>query len=147
MRLQELKTDRTVLEFDWQEISELIVPLRGRYLAQTTPRRPRRSGSRIVDPTATKAHQRLAAFLMAGITNPSLNWFRLGVGDDTAADDPAVKAYLAEVQTRIMRVLSQGNFYNSLHQVYEELGGFGTGPMICLEDFQGRGPLLPAHRR
>ena len=135
VRLAELRTDRTTFELDWREISELIVPQRGRYIAQTMPRRPRRVGHRILDPTATKAHQRLAAFCMAGITNPALSWFRLGVGDDAASDDPAVKEYLAECQRRMFRVLSSGNFYNSLHQVYEEIAAFGTGAMICLQDY------------
>ena len=134
-RLSELKLDRTTYEVDWREISELICPQRGRYLVQYMPRKPRKHGARILDPTATAAHQRLAAFLMAGITNPSLNWFRLGIGDDSAANDPDVKAYLAEAQKRMFRVLSESNFYNSLHQVYEEIAGFHTAAMICLKDY------------
>lgn len=135
-RLGELKLNRTPFEWDWREIAELICPHRGRFLVPLSARRPRRSGHRIVDPTGTKAHQRLASFLMAGITNPTLNWVRLGVGDDSLRDDPDVKLYLAEVTTRIMRVLAEGNFYTSLHQVYEEIGGFGTGPMLGLVDYQ-----------
>ena len=135
VRLTELKTDRTTYEADWREISEYIVPKRGRYLVPTTPRRPRRTGHRILDPMGTKAHQRLAAFCMAGITNPALSWFRLGVGDDAASDDPDVKEYLAECQKRMFRVLSSGNFYNALHQVYEEIAGFGSAAMICLQDY------------
>ena len=136
MRLSELKLDRTGFEPDWHEIAHHIVPHRGRWLAPLSPRRPRRSGQKIIDPTGTKAHQQLAAFCMAGITNPSLTWFRLGVGDDALADDPDVKAYLSECQKRLSRVFSVGNFYTSMHQTYEEIGGFATGAMLCLPDFE-----------
>ena len=68
-RLSEMRTDRAVAEPDWHLLTRYILPQRGRYIVQTTSKRPKASSSRILDPCATKAHSQLAAFCMAGITN------------------------------------------------------------------------------
>lgn len=135
-RLAELKLERSQVEPDWLDLTRYILPERGRYLVQTMARKPRATSSRILDPTGGKAHQKLAAFLMAGITNPALPWFRYGapIGGDGEEDE--VRAWLSECSRRGLLILAAGSFYQSLHQVYEECAGFGTGVMLMLPDFQ-----------
>ena len=135
MRLSELRSERTVVEYEWREISRLLLPERGRYLVQTSARRPRATSSAILDPTACKAHGRLASFLMAGITNPSLPWLKLGTKIDDVDQNDDVRSYFAECEKRLYRVFSAGSFYPSMHQAYEEIAGFGTAAIIAMPDF------------
>jgi len=74
--------------------------------------------------------------MMSGITSPARPWFRLGSGDKKLDDVTAVKLWLHDVQTVMYKVFSSSNFYNSLHQLYSELGVFGTASMGIFQDFE-----------
>ncbi|MDR3569648.1 MAG: portal protein [Syntrophobacteraceae bacterium] len=135
-RLVALRTDRWSWWQHWRQLSDYILPRRGRYLI--TPNQATRGdqlGSRIINETAILAHRTLAAGLMAGLTSPARPWFRLSVRDFDARDNTPVKLWLDEVTRRIQVVFSQSNAYNALHVIYEELGCFGTGCMLIEEDF------------
>ena len=136
-RLVSLRTDRWSWWQHWRQLSDFILPRRGRFLAypnQAT--RGDQVGSRIINETPVLAHRTLAAGLMAGLTSPARPWFRLSIRDFDARDNTAVKLWLDEVTRRIQVVLSQSNAYNALHVIYEELGCFGTGCMLIEEDFE-----------
>jgi len=134
-RLVSLRTDRWSWWQHWRQLSDFILPRRGRYLM--TPNQATRGdpvGSRIINETPTLALRTLAAGLMAGLTSPARPWFRLTVRDMEVSDDLEVKLWLDEVTKAILKVLSQSNAYNALHVLYEELGCFGTGVMLVDED-------------
>jgi hypothetical protein len=135
-RLVSLRADRWSWWQHWRQLSDFILPKRGRYLIypnQATRGDP--LGSRIINETAILAHRTLAAGLMAGLTSHSRPWFRLSIRDFDTRDNTPVKLWLDEVTRRIQVVLSQSNAYNALHVIYEELGCFGTGCMLIEEDF------------
>ncbi|MCL5406623.1 MAG: portal protein [Deltaproteobacteria bacterium] len=135
-RLVLLRTDRWSWWQHWRQLSDFILPRRGRYL--TYPNQASRGdplGSRIINETPMLAHRTLAAGLMAGLTSPARPWFRLSIRDFDSSDNTQVKLWLDEVTRRIRVVLSQSNAYNALHVIYEELGCFGTGCMMIEEDF------------
>ncbi len=135
-RLLGLRVDRWSWWQTWRQLSDFILPRRGRYL--TYPNEMTRGdilGARIINETPILAHRTLAAGLMAGLTSPARPWFRLSVRDFPTNDNTAVKLWLDEVTRRIQVVLSQSNTYNSLHVIYEELGCFGTGVMMVEDDF------------
>jgi hypothetical protein len=73
--------------------------------------------------------------MMSGITSPARPWFRLATGDRKLDDITAVKMWLHEVQTIMYKVFASSNTYNSLHQLYSELGVFGTAAMGVFHDF------------
>ncbi|MBM3099140.1 head-tail connector protein [Gluconobacter cerinus] len=136
-RLILMRNNRLSWRDTWREISHYILPTRGRYFnVPNQASRGRIKGPQIVDRTATTALYNLAAFLMAGITSPARDWFRLSTSSDQANDDPQVKAWLADTKTRLQRVLATGNFYASMSQIYEELTGFGTGACLILQDYE-----------
>tara|TARA_R110002074_G_scaffold195878_3_gene362447 strand:+ start:6870 stop:8360 length:1491 start_codon:yes stop_codon:yes gene_type:complete len=77
----------------------------------------------------------LAAGMMSGITSPARPWFRLSTGDTGLDDAQAVKEWLHQVQRIMYKVFSHSNTYNTLHQIYSELGVFGTAAMGVFHDF------------
>ena len=136
-RMASLRPDRMSYWNHWRELSDYILPRRGRFLL--TPNQGSRGDPRnqkIVDSTATLAARTLASGMMAGITSPARPWFRLSAGDSAAAQSIPVKLWLDEVTKRMMRVFARSNFYNALAVMYEELGVFGTAVMIILDDHE-----------
>lgn len=132
-RLSALKAERTGWETLWQDISDWIQPWRSRFYASDANQGDRRN-ERIINETPLLALRTLASGMMAGITSPARPWFKLGLPDTDAAESPEVKAWMFEVETRMRKALAQTNIYNALHQLYSELGGFGTSAIIIVED-------------
>jgi len=136
-RLASLRNERASYLNHWRDLSEYILPRRGRFLAaanQGNKGDPR--NQRIIDSTGTLAARTLASGMMAGITSPARPWFRLTLGDNPLVDTSPVKLWLDEVTRRMMRVFAKSNFYNALAVLYEELGVFGTAAMVIVEDFE-----------
>jgi hypothetical protein len=49
------------------------------------------------------------------------------------ADDPSVKVWLGEVETRLYAFLAHTNFYGAAKTGYLEMGAFGTEACVMLE--------------
>ena len=142
-RWLKLENDRSSWRSQWIEITDYMLPRRGRYLTDESQNtRGRKRTTKIVDNTAGLALRTLSAGMMSGLTSPARPWFRLMTEDDAMMDEPGVKRYLGNVEAILRRVLASTNFYNTASTVYYELGAFGTGPV-----FRRRHPQLHAHYR
>jgi len=134
-RLSALKSDRTSWEPEWREIQDFLLPHRGRWLTTETNRGGKRN-RKIYDGTATYAMRTLASGLTAGITSPARPWFKLTTPDPEMMKFGSVKIWLEEVEERMAEMFANSNIYNVLSSQYEELGGFGTAPIMLYEDRQ-----------
>jgi hypothetical protein len=126
--LRQLTEERRRWETHWRELCDYILPHRGRFPDQG--RGPDDGASRmdqVVDSTAYRARRILASGLQSGLTSPSRPWFKLGLAEQDLARRQEVKAWLSQVEERMREALSQSNFYNAIHALYEELSAFGTG--------------------
>jgi len=136
-RMVGLRSERWSYWQHWRQLSDFILPRRGRYLM--TPNQATRGdpvGSKLINETPIFALRTLAAGLMAGLTSPARPWFRLTVRDMELSDNTPVRLWLDEVTRRILNILSQSNAYNALHVIYEELGCFGTGCVLVEASFE-----------
>jgi hypothetical protein len=129
-----LKTERATWWAHWQEITTYLLPRNGRYFVQDRDKGWRRHNN-IYDNTATRALRVLGAGMMAGATSPARPWFRLATADPDLNNYQPVKLWLNDVSKRMRMVFQKSNTYRALHQVYEELGAFGTATSIVLPDF------------
>ena len=119
----------------WRELSDNILPRRGQFLSSPGQSdRGRKLNGKMLDSTGTLAARTLASGLMSGVTSPARPWFRLTVGDPALSQAPGVRLWLDRVQEAMLRVFARSNLYNALATVYEELGVFGTGALLILED-------------
>lgn len=134
-RRQALYEQRDRWKTTWQDISDYIMPDRS-FFQGRQPNRGERRDSKIYDSTPVRANRVLAAGMQSGLTSPSRPWFRLSTQDPELSKRTAVRLWLDEVQRVMTSVFAQSNFYNALHNVYAELGAFGTGPMLMLADFK-----------
>ena len=134
-RWGQLKTERSSWWAHWQEITSYLLPRSGRYFSQDRNRGGRRH-NQIYDNTGTRALRVLGAGMMAGATSPARPWFRLTTADPDLNRFHAVKIWLDDVTLRMQMVFQRSNTYRALHQIYEELGAFGTAASIVLPDFR-----------
>lgn len=133
-RLENLRSERSTFIPLYRELSDYHLAHRGRFLTSDRNKGYKRNTKQINN-TSRLSARILASGLMAGITSPARPWFRLSTGDNTLDDSTAVKVWLHEVQQVMYKVFAQSNTYNSLHQVYAELGVFGTSAMGIFHDF------------
>jgi hypothetical protein len=133
-RWGQLKTERATWWAHWQEITTYLLPRNGRFYVQDRDKGWRRHNN-IYDNTGTRALRVLGAGMMAGATSPARPWFRLGTADPELNSYQPVKIWLNEVTTRMQMVFQRSNTYRTLHQMYEELGAFGTAASIVLPDY------------
>jgi len=134
-RWGQLQSERSSWWSHWQEITTYILPRSGRYFRQDRDKGNRRNNN-IYDNTGIRALRTLAAGLMGGATSPARPWFRLGTPDPDMNEFMPVKLWLDDVSKRMHTVFQKSNTYRALHQMYGELGAFGTGASIILPDFQ-----------
>ncbi len=132
-----LRNDRNSWFWSWCDLAEYMLPRRMMYLS-TTPNRGNRGSNinqTIIDSTATIASRTLAAGMMTGITSPSRPWFALEIPNTDLQDSSPVKIWCDEARDRMMTVMAESNYYTSKATQYQDIGVFGTAPMIIYEDF------------
>tara|TARA_R100001594_G_scaffold18582_1_gene36692 strand:- start:1164 stop:2801 length:1638 start_codon:yes stop_codon:yes gene_type:complete len=129
---ESLKSFRTPWENLWQDCAEYVNPNRGdfstiRYRGNTN------RYEKIYDTTAPLANENLASGLHSFLTSPSQRWFVLKTFDDKLNQELPVKEWL-DTTTNILydRVFNipETNFNSQAHELYLDLGSFGTGVMM-----------------
>lgn len=133
-RWSALKTERATWLPRWVDISTYLLPKNGRYFVENRDK-GYNVWNNIYDNSATQALKTLAAGLMSGATSPARPWFRLQTPDESLNDYQPVKVWLDQVSTLMHKAFNESNTYRSLHQMYMEMGAFGTGCAIILPDF------------
>lgn len=89
---------------------------------------------RLYDSSAQHYNELLASALHSMLTNPSTLWFDLTTGDPKLDREPRVRGYLQKVVRKAHRILNNSNFQTEIHEVFLDLGGFGTASMRIEED-------------
>ena len=130
-----LQTERSSYIGQYQELSKLITPRTGRFLVTDRNKGGKRHNN-IIDNAGSNGLRVLGAGLMAGMTSPARPWFRLGLADRSLMEYGPVKIWLAAVTDIMRTVFTKSNTYRALHMLYEELGAYGTGASIVMDDFE-----------
>lgn len=138
-RLGQLKTARSSWEPGWRDIGEQLVPYRLQLHRGTQRPSGGRRDSGIFNSRPQLALRTLAAGMMAGITSPARDWFRLTTSDPALADSKPVRVYLDACHERISGALHGSNFYKALASgLYPDLCAIGTGAMFFDEGPGGK---------
>lgn len=135
--LAALQMDRQPWWTHWRDLADYYLPRRYVWLMSPAERNQRANSRNqyILDPTGTQAARTLASGMMNGITSPARPWFKMratGFSDDIHLD---ARKWLDEVQRRMMLVMAESNFYNSLAVLYLDLVVFGTAANLIYEDY------------
>jgi hypothetical protein len=139
-RHEALKRERSPWITDWQDVSDYVLGIRGRFLgdsktsSSSNKERPERNET-LYNETAKFASNTLASGMMAGITSPARPWFKLTTPDPEMMEYGPVKTWLDDVEKVLFLIFSRSNFYNIMHQSYRDIGAFGVTALGEYEDF------------
>lgn len=89
---------------------------------------------RLYDSSAQHYNELLASALHSMLTNPATQWFDLTTGTPSLDRNTKIRGYLQKVVRKAHRILNNTNFQTEVHEVYLDLGCFGTAPMRIEED-------------
>lgn len=136
-RFQGLKRHRMLWESLWQEIREMVRPNTSDFLARLTAGSLRKE--RVFDDFPGFALMTLASGLHSYVTSPSSRWFELTTRHATIDRGDAAGRWLEEASNTIYdaMLVPECGFHSALHELYMELGAFGTG-VLLLEEGPGK---------
>lgn len=120
----------------WQQIAWLVMPRRD-FTNQMA--RGERRHRRIYDSTALQGNERFSGNLYGFLTNPAIKWFDLAMEEDELNHSERVREWLFRVRDIILAVLNEPSkgFPTNTHELYLELGAFGSSGMFIGQGLQG----------
>lgn len=133
-RFDSLKSDRSTWEDHWQDLAYYCLPRRA-YIT-TEKMKGEKLPPDVYDSTAIQSNQVLAAGLHGYFTSPAAPWFSLEVYPKEMMKNHEVKTWLADCEDKIYCALATSNFNQQIHEVYLDLGVFGTACLYEEEDAQ-----------
>jgi hypothetical protein len=137
--MQRLNREKLVYESFRRHHYELqtnIQPRRGRHLQggkEKTNDGRRRNGN-IIDSTARLALRALRSGLMAGMSSPMSEWFRMTSWDDELLSWAPAREWLYRAERFNYEVLERSNAYGAFGNAYENCGLFGVSAYGSFED-------------
>lgn len=126
---QQLYSDRSMFETQWQEISELVSPDQSRSFQGQLVNKGEKRNTRQYDSTAQIALMRFMAVLDSLLTPVGQTWHTLKTDDTTLNKDKNTAEYL-ETVNRILfkeRYRPTANFVEANQSVWSSIGAYGTG--------------------
>lgn len=115
----------------YQDVQEYIAPGRGRFPEkEARPNQKSKISKNLINPVAADALSVLGAGLQGGLSSPARPWFQLTFEDEGLNKYGPAKQWLDDCETRLYAIFKKSNFYTIVHNVYEEIGGFGTGCLM-----------------
>jgi len=134
-RLESLRNYRLPWWQHWSALADMFLPRRYRYfITPNNYNRGNQLNQSIVDETGVLAARTLATGLLANLTSPTKQWFRLGIAGFDHKDDGDVQRWLAECTSRMLTVYAQSNLYTALGTAYHDNAVFGSSALIQYED-------------
>jgi len=116
----------------WDGVAEYIVPKKDNVYGAAV--KGEEKHNRLYDSTAINSNEQLASALHGWLTNSASVWFGVTTGDQDLDNDDDVREWTQKVVTIIINTLNQSNFQSEIHEVYIDLGSFGTACMRIEED-------------
>lgn len=133
-RFERLRSERSMLETQWQEIAELMRPMSAEF-SRTRSMGEKRMDA-IFDSTPLLALDSLSSGLWGSVTNSASRWFEIRARERGLNESHAVKLWTSIVTERLLQAFSeQGQrFYSRSLELYGDLAAFGTGVFYVDED-------------
>lgn len=129
---QHLKSQRGTWDTHYQELADHILPRKNTITSKKTEGEKRTF--QILDNTGIQSNELLAGALHSLLTNPYGQWFEMTTGNFDLDNEPGVRKWLQTSVRDMHTVLNQSNFQTEVHEMYSDIGCFGTGCLQVEED-------------
>ena len=135
IRLQALKQEFLLWRPAMMDIKKYIAPLNGIFETMPTSRAQMIDHKTLLDNYAVQCAKVMASGLTSGMTSPSSPWvkFELDIRRELTTDE---SMWLDSATDVIYFILKRSNIYSCLQGCHKELGTFGTGCFIVVEDYE-----------
>lgn len=126
---QQLFSDRSMFETQWQEVSELVSPDQSRSFQGQLVNKGEKRNTKQYDSTAQIALGRFMAILDSLLTPVGQTWHSLRTDDPILNRDRATADYLDKTNRLLFRerYKPHANFVEANQQVWSSIGAYGTG--------------------
>jgi len=131
---ERMKAMRVNWDSHWQEIADYMIPNKDNVFKSKVA--GEKKGQRLYSSVAIQANELLASALHGMLTNPASIWFGLSTGDKELDKITEVQKWLQDSAEAMIEVMNNSNFQTEIHEVYLDLGAFGTSLMNIEEDDQ-----------
>lgn len=136
---EELCSVKDTWNSQWQDVVDYVLPKRQAFTGDRSNGQP--VTDKIFDSTAPWALDQLAAGLHSYLTSPTQRWFRLRLTDyaeEEMEEDEDNERWLEIVTNTMYTVFNsqKTNFAPQAHELYQDLGGFGTSVFYVEEDYE-----------
>ena len=128
------KASRENWDNHWQEIANFVNPDKNDVFEKMGRAKGDFKHHRIYEGSAIHFNEILANTLHSMMTNPSMIWMEFNAKNKMVNKNPAVRKWLQELAEMVNDTLNGTNFQAQVHEVYLDLGSFGTGVMGIFED-------------
>ena len=137
-RYEELNTVKGTWNAAWQNVVDYVLPKRQSFTGDRSDGQS--VTDKIFDSTAPWALDQLAAGLHSYLTSPTQRWFRLRLteyAEEEMIEDEDIERWLEIVTNTMYSIFNsqKTNFAPQAHELYQDLGGFGTGVFYVEEDY------------
>ena len=131
-RVSDLLRERQIWETRWKDIRDNILPTHGWFDGDIKD--GKRRMNTLANDTPTWSVSVMAAGMQSGLTSPNNQWFRLAPEDPELGESNKVLDYLSKCEEIMQSYMSKSGIYDAFYSAYEELGAFGIGGFLLLED-------------
>lgn len=126
---------RTDQVSQWETVARYVLPRKASFYEdiRTPGGQNHRRERMVLDSTAPRALEQFASFLHTSLANPTIKWFWLQLLDEAQRDPShAVKSWLERSRASMAMHIETGrsNAYAAMHELYLDLGAFGTAVMF-----------------
>lgn len=135
-RMQQLVQAKTPWNGIYQDIADYV--LINREDMKQTKSDGKEQGRVVYDDTPLASLQLFVDGIYGYMVSPSIQWFRLAMGDPVVDENPEVKAWLQDTEARLYSAFRESNFYDVVRGFIEDGVGIGTGVMYAEEDIDNR---------
>jgi len=133
-RLGQLKERRALWETDWDNITDLVDPRRGKVQGNDTGKR---RGQLSYSSVAQESLKIWAAGMQGYLVGPTIKWFQLSIPDKGLQQSRAVKWWLQECEEALYAEFNRSNFYSVMAEYFRNAGSIGTSILFADEDIEG----------
>ena len=135
-RFNAMEREADTYQASYKSLKTYIYPTRGQFGDSKVERGKMIDHQTLLDDHATDDVKILGSGLSSGTTSKLRPWFRTTLEDKELAKRNDVRQWLDELEKRMYSIIDKSNSYGTFQSIYEELGTFGTGCFIVLEDFE-----------
>jgi hypothetical protein len=131
-RFSSLMVEQRLFGILWQEIADYVMPRKNSIILQRVAGSKRTQ--RLYDSTATNAVEMLAASIDGTLTPSGMRWFFLETDIPELNAIQSVRKYLEDFSDRMLSAFNRSNLAQEEHELYLDLGLFGTACLFMEEE-------------